>query len=142
MRIHDILHTKGSDVVVIEPTASVRDLVTLLRDHNLGALVVSSDGATVEGIVSERDVIRALADGVEFIDGPVTDIMTPVVHTCTPEDHVQSLMATMTEARVRHIPVLDGHSRLSGIVSIGDVVKSTIDQLQFERDQLEGYVTR
>lgn len=142
MRIHDILHGKGSSVVVIDPQAPVRQALAVLREHNLGALVVSSDSSTVEGILSERDVVRHLADGVEFLDGPVAAIMTAPVHTCTEEDSVESLMTTMTERRIRHLPVVDEQQRLHGIVSIGDVVKSTITQLQFERDQLEDYLTR
>ena len=141
MKIHDILTTKGSDVVVIDPQASVSQLVDLLREHNLGAVVVSADGTAMAGIVSERDVIRCLADGPAFLDGPVSAIMTAVVHTCGLDDSVESLMTTMTEHRIRHLPVLDRRDRLAGIVSIGDVVKSTINQLEFERDQLQGYVT-
>ena len=141
MKIHDILQHKGSDVIVIAPQASVTELVTLLREHNLGAVVVSDDGSVVRGIVTERDVVRRLADGPDFMSGPVADIMTAVVHTCGADDSVESLMSTMTDHRIRHVPVLDEGQCLRGIVSIGDVVKSTITQLQFERDQLEGYVT-
>lgn len=141
MRIREILQTKGSDVVVIGPDASVRDLVALLEEHNLGAVVVSTDGTTMAGIVSERDVVRRLATNESVLDATVADVMTAVVHTCTPHDSVESLMTTMTEHRIRHLPVLDDEGRLSGIVSIGDVVKSTITQLQFERDRLQEYVT-
>jgi CBS domain-containing protein len=142
MKIHDILQHKGSDVVVLAPDATVTELVTVLREHNLGAVVVSANGSDVSGIVTERDVVRRLADGTDFLAGPVADIMTAVVHTCQPDDPVESLMSTMTDHRIRHVPVLGDDRRLCGIVSIGDVVKSTITQLQFERDQLEGYVTR
>lgn len=141
MRIREILQTKGSDVVVIAPDASVRDLVVLLKDHNLGAVIVSTDGITMAGIVSERDVVRRLADDPDVLASAVTDVMTDVVHTCRPQDSVESLMTTMTDHRIRHLPVLDDDDRLSGIVSIGDVVKSTITQLQFERDRLQEYVT-
>ena len=140
MHIRDILMTKGFDVVVIDPAASVTELVAILRDRNLGAVVVSSDGHTVEGIVTERDVVRKLADGPEFLSSPVSTIMTAVVHTCSPDDSVRSLMETMTNARIRHIPVVDEDRQLGGIVSIGDVVKSHISEVEFERDQLEGYV--
>ena len=142
MRIRDILHAKGFDVVVISPEATVNELVALLSEHNLGAVVVSENGRTVTGIVTERDVIRKLVDGPDFLSAPVSEIMTEAVHTCHAEDSVESLMSTMTEQRIRHLPVLDDDNNLHGIVSIGDVVKSTITQLQFERDQLEGYVTR
>jgi CBS domain-containing protein len=141
MRIRDILHTKGSDVVVIDPDSSVRDLVALLEQHNLGAVIVSTDGSTMAGIVSERDVVRRLASDPDVLSATVSDVMTEVVHTCHPEDSVESLMSTMTDHRIRHLPVLDADGHLSGIVSIGDVVKSTITQLQFERDQLQDYVT-
>jgi CBS domain-containing protein len=141
MRIHDILSTKGFDVIHIRPEASVREVVRLLKEHNLGAVVVSPDGGEIAGIVSERDVIRQLADGVEFLERPVTAIMTSDVHSCTPKDSVQSVMSAMTERRIRHLPVVDEHNALVGIVSIGDVVKSQISELQFERDQLEGYVS-
>ena len=141
MRIRDILQTKGSNVVVIDPGSSVRDLVALLKEHNLGAVIVSPDGTTMAGIVSERDVVRRLADDADVLAATVADVMTDVVHTCHPEDSVESLMSTMTDHRIRHLPVLDADDRLAGIVSIGDVVKSTITQLQFERDQLQDYVT-
>jgi CBS domain-containing protein len=141
MRIHDILSGKGFDVIHIDSGASVRALVDLLREHNLGAVVVSGDGAKIDGIVSERDVIRALADGPAMLDGPVASIMTTDVHTCGLDDSVESLMTEMTDRRVRHFPVVNRAGALTGIVSIGDLVKSQISQLQFERDQLEGYVS-
>jgi CBS domain-containing protein len=141
MRIHDILSAKGSDVIYIDPGASVQELVALLQEHNLGAVVVSTDGTTIDGIVSERDVIRELAGGADFLSSPVSSIMTTDVHTCTREDSVQSLMSQMTDRRIRHLPVVDPRGALTGIVSIGDLVKSQIAQLEFERDQLEGYVS-
>lgn len=141
MRIRDILQTKGSDVVVIAPDSSVRDLVALLKHHNLGAVIVSIDGTTMAGIVSERDVVRRLATDADVLAAKVADVMTDVVHTCHPQDSVESLMSTMTDHRIRHLPVLDEDDRLAGIVSIGDVVKSTINQLQFERDRLQEYVS-
>ena len=141
MRIRDILQTKGSDVVVIAPDSSVRDLVALLRQHNLGAVIVSTDGTTMTGIVSERDVVRRLATDADVLSARVADVMTDVVHTCSPHDSVDSLMATMTDHRIRHLPVLDADGHLSGIVSIGDVVKSTITTLQYERDRLQEYVS-
>jgi CBS domain-containing protein len=141
VRIRDILHTKGSDVVVIGPDASVRDLVALLGERNLGAVVVSTDGTTMAGIVSERDIVRRLATDENVLNETVAEVMTQVVHTCHPHDSVESLMTTMTDHRIRHLPVVDEEGRLTGIVSIGDVVKSTINQLQFERDQLQDYVT-
>ena len=141
MRIRDILQTKGSAVVVIAPDSSVRDLVALLREHNLGAVIVSTDGVTMAGIVSERDVVRHLATDADVLAASVSSVMTEVVHTCHPEDSVESLMPTMTAPRIRHLPVLDADGHLSGIISIGDVVKSTITTLQFERDRLQEYVS-
>ena len=141
MRIHDILSAKGSDVISIDPQASVRDLIALLREHNLGAVVVSSDGKTIAGIVSERDVIRQLVDDPDILSADVSAIMSTDVHTTSRDDSVESVMTAMTEQRVRHIPVVSRDGSLTGIVSIGDLVKWQIAQLQFERDQLEGYVS-
>ncbi len=141
MRIREILQTKGSAVITITPDASVRDLVVLLKEHNLGAIVVSTDGAALDGIVSERDIVRALAVDAAVLSASVSDVMTAGVRTCQLNDSVESLMSTMTDHRIRHLPVVDDDGNLSGIISIGDVVKSTITQLEFERDQLQGYVS-
>ena len=93
------------------------------------------------GIVSERDVVRHLATDDDVLTASVASVMTEVVHTCHPEDSVESLMSTMTDHRIRHLPVVDPDGHLSGIISIGDVVKSTITTLQFERDRLQEYVS-
>ena len=140
MKISDVVHHKPSqDVITISPDASVRDLVGLLAEHNVGALVVSEDGETVLGIVSERDVVRRLhADGA-VLDARVGEIMTSEVRTCTAGDGLTDLMQVMTEHRIRHVPVVDD-GRLTGIISIGDVVKNRIGELEFERDQLDSYV--
>jgi CBS domain-containing protein len=140
MRINQVLAGKGSsEVVTVRPDASVRELIGMLADHNIGALVVSGDGARVDGIVSERDVVRRLHEDEQVLDSPVSAIMTADVHTCEGDQPITSLMAVMTEQRVRHVPVVrDG--RLAGIVSIGDVVKSRMSELEFERDQLDSYV--
>jgi len=140
MRIGDVLSAKPRhDVVTIVPDAGVRELLALLAEHNVGALIVSSDGRTVDGIVSERDVVRHLhADGT-VVNNTVRAIMTESVATCDEDTVVDELMKTMTELRVRHVPVLRGDA-LVGIISIGDVVKHRIDQLEFERDQLDSYV--
>ena len=140
MRIGDVLHAKPShDVITIRPGASVRELIALLAEHNVGALIVSSDGSTVEGIVSERDVVRRLHENDAVLDGQVSAIMTAVVETCDEQILVDDLMKTMTERRIRHVPVVvDG--KLHAIVSIGDVVKNRIDDLQSERDQLRTYI--
>jgi CBS domain-containing protein len=140
MRISDVLTSKPShQVVTIAPDATVRELLGLLAEHNIGAVVVSGDGATVEGIVSERDIVRRLHDDESVLDGAVRAIMTRDVQTCDPHTSVDDLRVVMTERRIRHVPVVTDE-RLTGIISIGDVVKSSIDQLQFERDQLDSYV--
>ena len=140
MRISDVLTSKPSQqVVTIGPDATVRELLGLLAEHNVGAVVVSGDGAAVEGIVSERDIVRRLHDDESVLDGAVSAIMTSDVQTCDPHTTVDDLRVVMTERRIRHVPVVtDG--RLTGIISIGDVVKSSLDQLKFERDQLDSYV--
>jgi CBS domain-containing protein len=140
MHIGDVLKAKADPAVLtIGPDAGVRELIALLAEHNVGALIVSSDGVTVEGIVSERDVVRHLHHDGTVINNTVGAIMTADVETCAPESELDTLMKTMTEHRVRHVPVVR-QGRLVGIISIGDVVKHKIDQLEFERDQLDSYV--
>lgn len=141
MKVRDVLQHKGSDIVTISPDAPVRELVALLAEHNIGAVVVSGDGSQLEGIVSERDVVRNLERLEPLNEKPVSAIMTAAEHTCTLTNEVGSLRVLMTEARVRHLPVLED-GQLVGIISIGDVVKSAIDDLQFERDQLHNYVNQ
>ncbi|MFW5473760.1 CBS domain-containing protein [Knoellia sp. CPCC 206450] len=140
MRISDVVKRKGGTVVTVRSDASVTDLLDLLAEHRIGAVVVSDDGQTISGIVSERDVVRHLQkDGAGILEGPVSSIMTAEVQTCSPEDELVALEHTMTENRFRHVPVVvDG--RLMGIVSIGDVVKHRITDLQAERDQLSAYI--
>lgn len=140
MKISEVIHAKPSqDVVTISPDASVRELVALLHEHNVGALVVSEDGESVSGIVSERDVVRRLHSDDAVMGASVRDIMTVEVRTCAGDESLTDLMQTMTAHRIRHVPVVaDG--RLTGIISIGDVVKNRIGELEFERDQLDSYV--
>jgi CBS domain-containing protein len=142
MRISDVIGSKSSkDVITISPDATVRELIQLLGEHNVGALIVSGDGVAVEGIVSERDVVRHLLDSDDILDGAVSAIMTVDVATAAPTTSLDDMRVLMTERRIRHVPVVsDG--RLTGIVSIGDVVKAAMDQLEFERDQLDSYVRR
>jgi CBS domain-containing protein len=140
MRISDVLTSKSSQqVVTISPDSTVRDLLGLLAEHNVGAVVVSADGTAVEGIVSERDIVRRLHADESVLDGSVSAIMTRDVQTCEPSTTVDDLRVVMTERRIRHVPVVTDGS-LTGIISIGDVVKSSLDQLRFERDQLDSYV--
>jgi CBS domain-containing protein len=141
MRIADVLRTKGAAVATITPETSVSGLLTELSLHNIGAMVVvSADG--VVGIVSERDVVRKLHEhGVELLRLPVSEIMTTMVATCSPTDTVDHLTALMTTKRVRHIPVVE-NDRLVGIVSIGDVVKQRMEELESEQRALQDYITR
>ncbi|NKY85267.1 CBS domain-containing protein [Nocardia veterana] len=140
MRISEVLRNKGAEVVTIAPEATVERLLAVLAEHNVGAVVVCGPGGTLDGIVSERDVVRSLhRRGAALLTRPVSEIMTAVVHTCSPGDRVESLRATMTEHRIRHLPVVE-NGRMIGIVSIGDVVKSAISELQTEREQLVQYL--
>ena len=140
MRITDVLRRKGDLVVTITPDDTVRALLDALAEHKVGALVVTTAEGSVEGIVSERDVVRHLqARGEAVLDQPVGAIMTSPVHTALPDSTLDELMVLMTEQRIRHVPVVVD-DRLTGIVSIGDVVKHKISALQFERDQLDHYL--
>ncbi|WP_372735738.1 CBS domain-containing protein [Nocardioides sp.] len=140
MRIAEILKAKADNTVVtISPDAGVRDLVAQLAEHNVGALIVSADGTTLDGIVSERDVVRHLHHDGTVVNNVVRAIMTEVVETCAPSDSLDELMDTMTNRRIRHVPVVDD-GQLVGIISIGDAVKHKLSQLEFERDQLDSYV--
>ena len=140
MKIAEVLNAKpAGDVITITPDAGVRELIAKLAEHNVGALIVSADGQSVDGIVSERDVVRHLHHDGTVINNTVGAIMTEVVETCEPSDTLDALMEVMTSRRFRHVPVVkDG--KLVGIVSIGDVVKHKLSQLEFERDQLDSYV--
>ena len=141
MKVKDILRTKGSIVHSMPETAMVRDVALRLRDLSIGAIVVTTDDGEFVGLVNERDLVRGIANqGPQFFDLEVRALMSSVDCSCGPDDDVENVMLTMTERRVRHVPVFDDGT-LIGIVSIGDVVKAHIDQIEFERDQLEGYVS-
>lgn len=141
MRITDVLRRKGDLVVTIAPDDSVRTLLDALSQYKVGALIVSSGGGRLDGIVSERDVVRHLQSrGAEVLDAPVSAIMTVDLHTATPQDSIDDLMVLMTDKRIRHVPVVVDDA-LVGIVSIGDVVKHRLEELQSERDQLTAYIT-
>jgi CBS domain-containing protein len=139
VRISDVLRGKGSDVVTVDPSATVADLLGRLSERNVGALPVV-DGAHLVGIVSERDIVRRLhLGGADVLQLQVAEIMTTEVTTCSPTDSVVDLARVMTERRFRHLPVVvDGE--LCGIVSIGDLVKARIDMLEVEREQLQSYI--
>jgi CBS domain-containing protein len=142
VKISDVLRRKGSEVITVKPDETVFGLLALLAEHRIGAVVVSADGASVDGIVSERDIVRHLHhSGTSVLDGPVSQIMTSDVTTGSADDNIADLAGTMTEKRVRHVPIVDADGRLTAIVSIGDIVKHRLSELQSERDQLRDYIT-
>jgi CBS domain-containing protein len=141
VRISTLLADKGSAVATIRGDATVADAVEALGRHHVGALVVSGDGRTIDGIVSERDVVRKMGErGESVVHDLVSSIMSSTVYTCSPDDDTESLMRTMTERRIRHVPVVEG-DHLCGIVSIGDVVKDRIGELEKDRTELIEYIT-
>src|SRR5262249_23132237 len=141
MNVEMILHNKGRAVVTVSTNGTVEEAVEMLRDHGIGALVVSDDGTHVDGILSERDIVDALGRfGEALLPRPVGSVMTRAVVTCDPDESVAELMAEMTNRRIRHLPVVqDG--RLCGIVSIGDLVKSRLDEIEFEARSLPSFLT-
>jgi CBS domain-containing protein len=141
MRVKDVLDNKGTAVATVSPGAGIADLLTILAEHNVGALVVTENDTDVVGIVSERDVARALHEhGAALLDRRVCDIMTTTVRTCGPTDEIRALARIMTDGRFRHLPVLSDGA-LAGIVTIGDIVKSRIDELETEQNQLVDYIS-
>ena len=140
MRIATLLSSKGTVVATIRPEATVAEAVGDLARHGVGALVVSADGVRIDGIVSERDVVRGLEGGGALLERPVSSIMSSTVYTCSPEDDTDSLVEVMTDRRIRHVPVVDGDGRLGGIVSIGDVVKTRLGELEQHRKELYDYI--
>jgi CBS domain-containing protein len=141
VNVQEILSAKGSAVATIDTEASLADATASLRDHGIGALIVSANGSTIDGILSERDVVRALAaHGGSTLGRAVSTAMSDDVVTCMPGDTVDQLMLMMTDRRIRHVPVTDESGSLVGIISIGDVVKARLGQLEHENDQLYGYI--
>jgi CBS domain-containing protein len=141
MHIETILGVKGREVSTIEPGTSVREAMLRMRHERIGALVISSDGSTIEGIISDRGIMHAIADqGTQVLERPIQTIMATQVVTCSPADRVSSIMALMTERRIRHIPVVVEDGRLTGIVSIGDVVKHRLDEIQSEAEAMREYI--
>ena len=140
MNVEAILRRKGDQVATIAPGVSIAAAAADMRRQGIGALVVSRDGAVVDGIISERDIVQGLAAlGAGLLDSKVDELMTRRVFTCTPQDNVADLAAEMTQRRIRHIPVLrDG--MLGGIVSIGDVVKARLDEMQDETTSLRSFI--
>jgi CBS domain-containing protein len=140
MSVQEILNTKGTKVVTIEPSALVSVAARLLRLKNIGALVVSKDGASIDGIISERDIVYGLIDhGADVLNKPVSELMTGHPFTCTPQMGVKEAMRLMSVKRIRHLPVMK-EGRLSGIISIGDVMKNRLDELELEGHVLHDYI--
>ena len=140
MTVKAILDRKGSDVATIEPTADLASAVKLLAARRIGALVVTSSEREIAGIVSERDIIRVLAEfGAAALEQPVGQVMTRKVVTCTRADTMSSIMELMTAGKFRHLPVVEGN-KLIGIISIGDVVKYRVQQIEFESAALRDYI--
>ncbi len=136
MKVTEILRSKGADVVTIWPGASLRSAVALMAKRNVGALVVVDDAGKIVGMVSEREVVLALAASAErALADSVADVMSRRLITCRPDDRLADLMAVMTEHRVRHLPVVE-QGRLIGLVSIGDLVKARLGELEFESNVL------
>jgi CBS domain-containing protein len=142
MHIETILARKGRDVRTIAPDTTVGDAVQRMREERVGCLVVSEDGARIMGIVSDRGIMYALAErGMGVLSEPIRTIMTERVFTCTREDRIGTLMAMMTERRIRHIPVVEADGTLCGLVSIGDVVKHRLDEIQTEAEAMREYIS-
>ncbi|MGY9079774.1 MAG: CBS domain-containing protein [Candidatus Nanopelagicales bacterium] len=141
MLVSAILADKGTDVVTVSPQQNVQELLALLSQHKVGALVVSNDGKTIAGIVSERDIVRALAAGESLMSEPVSSIMTSEVFVSTTHVKIDELMTVMTSRRIRHIPITTDSGELIGIVSIGDLVKARLSELETEKAALVDYIT-
>jgi len=142
VNVQSIIGTKGAEVATIAQTATLRDVVQALGERRIGALVVSGDGRAIEGIVSERDIVRAAgALGSASLDSSVGSVMSTDVVTCSAGDGVDRLMSLMTERRIRHLPVVDERGHLSGIISIGDIVKARLTELEQENHALAEYIS-
>jgi len=135
-----MLDDKGSKVVTIKPNATISTAVSLLKLERIGAVVVSDDGSRINGILSERDIVRGLAvHGTDLLNLQVSELMTSSVKTCTQDAKVTEVMAEMTRSRIRHLPVMEG-GKLTGIISIGDVVKNRLQELETETSVLRDFI--
>ncbi len=140
MKVKAMLAAKGSKVVTTRPYVTIATVIRMMKLKRIGALVVSDDEETLDGIISERDIVHGLVNhGHKLLEMQVAELMTRAVKTCTPEANIKDVMAEMTRSRVRHLPVLDG-GKLCGIISIGDVVKNRLDELQTETNVLRDYI--
>jgi CBS domain-containing protein len=140
MAVAHILRQKGTSVVTVEPGDSVQTIVDMLARHRIGAVVVVDPAGGIAGIISERDVVRAMVgDAAAVVSKTAKDIMTVKVRTCAPNDSEAELMQMMTESRIRHLPVV-ANGRVAGMISIGDVVKLRIESMEAEADQMKTYI--
>jgi CBS domain-containing protein len=141
MSVASILKVKGGEVVTASAEATVGEVAGLLGQHRIGAVLITGPGGAIEGIVSERDIVAGVAkSGAEVLGRPAGEIMTRDVHVCDPDDSIYEIMNVMTEQRIRHLPVVV-EGKLSGIVSIGDVVKQRIAEVEFEADEMKRYIS-
>ena len=139
MKVADILRTKGSDVMTVKPTETIETLAHRLRLERVGAMIVSQEANSLDGIISERDVVHGLAaHGNDLLSKPVSELMTRSVVTCSSEDTIADVAKKMTQGRFRHLPVVDS-GRLIGVISVGDVVKNRMDEIQLEANVLRDY---
>jgi CBS domain-containing protein len=142
MNVAAILNAKGSTVISVKPDTLVADVVHVLAEKRIGAVVVSSGGRRAEGILSERDIVGSLAArGLLALEKKAHEIMTAHITTCSPEDQLADLMAVMTTKRIRHIPVVED-GLVCGIISIGDVVKWRVEEIEREAEALRAYVAQ
>ena len=140
MLVSDILAKKGTQVVTIQQSETVANAAGILSERKFGVLVISSDGSSIDGIISERDIVRGLAaSGADLLGDPVSSVMTSEVFTCTKQDTVEALMALMTDKRIRHLPVIENEV-IAGLISIGDVVSARVSQLEEEARHLGNYI--
>jgi CBS domain-containing protein len=142
MHIETILAVKGHAVSTVRPETRLAEVMRRMRDERIGALVISEDGSRIQGIISDRGVMHAIADhGVDVLERPVAEVMAKEVFTCSPQDRVGSIMRLMTDRRIRHIPVLNPDGTLHGLISIGDVVKHRLDEVQREAEAMREYIS-
>jgi CBS domain-containing protein len=142
MYVSALLENKGANVITAAPNTTIDKAVALLAENKIGVLVISADGKSVDGILSERDIVRALAEqGNDIGNADAATLMSRDVVSCAPGDTIESLMGLMTERRIRHLPVLE-NGKLAGIVSIGDIVKHRLAEIESEADALRQHVTQ
>lgn len=141
MTVKSVLSRKGTNVITIEPTATLAAAVKVLAERRIGALVVTGAEGRIIGIVSERDIVRGLAEhGGNALQRPIADVMTRKVITCSERDTIAELMEKMTIGKFRHLPVVESEGRLAGIISIGDVVKRRVEELEHDGAALQDYI--